>query len=234
MLNLATQKVLRQLNAISDKVILKYPVTTISSESSEILVNVDMQALDSEQFDNLGIFELSKLLKLLSLFDENPSITADNEKITITSSDNTDSAVYLLADEFTLKPYEKPANIVESTANFPSVAEFDLSSEEISKISKAYSIFSDLDGLEFNAIDGNTTLKLVLNNKYAISSNSYSKSYFNSSSKNFNIRIKTELFNKIPVTNYKVKVVYNEVKDAYRLVFITDVFKIVIAILRQD
>ena len=44
----------------------------------------------------------------------------------------------------------------------------------------------------------------------------------------------TELFNKIPVTNYKVKVVYNEVKDAYRLVFITDVFKIVIAILRQD
>ena len=70
MLNLATQKVLRQLNAISDKVILKYPVTTISSESSEILVNVDMQALDSEQFDNLGIFELSKLLKLLSLLKQ--------------------------------------------------------------------------------------------------------------------------------------------------------------------
>lgn len=234
MLNTATQQVLKQLNSISDKVILKYPVTTLCSESAEIIVNIDISALESESFENLGIFELSKLLNLISLFESDATIKADNEKITITSSDNSNSAVYLLSDEFSLKPYEKPASLIDSSLNFPFVSEFELSSNEIKKIMKANGIFNNLDGLEFSSVDGNTILKLVLNNKYDISSNSYSKTFFGSSNKNFNLKIKSEIFNKLPITNYKVKVAYNEVKDAYRILFLTDVFKIAVAILKSE
>lgn len=49
------------------------------------------------------------------------------------------------------------------------------------------------------------------------------------SEKNFEISIGTENFVKLPMKDYAVKIYYNQDKDAYRIIFITDNFECVIA-----
>ncbi len=55
MFNKNVTDVLTQLNGITNSVILKYPQTVAVSESQDMLVLVDISALDSEGFPEIGL-----------------------------------------------------------------------------------------------------------------------------------------------------------------------------------
>ena len=226
MLNKSFINTLNKLNSITDKVILRYPVTTVSSDAGDMIANIDVSALDSDHFEEIGIYELSKFISLVSLFGEYSVKRQENELI-ISSDNNT--AVYLTSDIFLLKHNDKSADVITRLDSFPTVAEFDLDLNTIKNFNKASSIFGDLEGLNFKSEDSNITVSLTKINRFESSGNSYTKTFRDCSQKNFDLNIATANFNKLPVMDYKVKVKYNEQRDAYRIVFETDVFKVIIA-----
>lgn len=218
--------VLKRLNPITDKVILKYPITTISSAAGDIIANIDVTKLDVHEFEEIGIYELSKLISLLDLFGDY-EIEKDNNTLKVTS--RTNSAVFTLADIMLLEDYNKPSSIIERTETFDCVSEFRLSSEELIKFKKASGIFDNLNSISFESIDNNITIKLEMSNRFDMSNNSYKCELLNVSNKNFKINLDINNFTKLPNKDYNVRVRYNSEKDAYRIIFDGEDFKCVIA-----
>lgn len=229
MINNEFLKVLKNINPITDKVLLKYPITTINSESVDIIANIDLEKLGVESFPDTGIYDLSKFLSLLDLFKDFEVKRLD-DRILIES--RTNSAVFTLADILLLNPFDKSKTIIERLNDFPTVAEFKLTKTQMSQIKKASSIFNELNSLNFVSEDNNIDVKLNVTNRFESSNNTFKINYLKCSNKNFNINIDINNFNKLPNEDFLVKIKYNDEKDAYRILFESEggIIKIVIAL----
>lgn len=216
--------ILKKINIITDKVILKSPITTINSDSNDIVANIKVEGVD----EPMGLYELSKFNSILSLFDD-AEVNRDGQTLKIKSKNS--SAIFTLADINIMDSYNKPDSLVQKLFEFPSVSEFVLNTSDLASFKKASSIFSDLNSITVRGQDGNTQVCLNMTGRFETSSNNFNKEYLNTSSKEFLINIPTESFNKLPIfdEDYKVQVKYNENKNAYRIVFSTSKVAILVA-----
>jgi len=230
MLNKQFLSILSFTNAITDKVLLKYPVTMLNSDSNDIICKIDVTKLDESEFEPTGIYEMSKLITLLNLFDDY-EITKENNHLKIKSK--SDNAVFKCADPVLMSQNDKPATLIDRIEEFPIVSEFKLCKNDLTKLKKSSAIFNDLNAIKFESKNENVSIQLSMYNKFEQNTNTFEKNYLKCSTKDYDFQISTENFNKLPMTDYDIKVHYNAEKNQYRVLFKTEIFTICIACLSK-
>lgn len=217
---------LHKVNGYGDKIILKYPQTVLNSPSNDVVVLIDAQSLGCGEFEDTGIYELSKFINMLGIF-ENAEVRRDENLLKIHSQ--TETAAFTLCGLDLLESHNLNPQLIAGLDKFPSVAEFTLSSQDIATIKKASSILNELNALEIKGLNSNTDVSLSLHNKFNVSSNEYTKTFLGTSNADFAIKLGVENIQKLPQLDYDVKVKYNAEKDAYRVIFINPQFTILIS-----
>lgn len=219
-------KELSKLCNISDKVVLKYPITTLNSDAIDILVNIKADKLGCSEFEDTGIYELNKFVHMFNLF-QNPEIIRNTNSIEFVTPGT--KSVFTLSDLNVMEHYNQKSSLIESTLKYPDVASVLLTADVIKQFKQASSIFNELNVLAIEGRDNNTLIYLDSHNRFNSSNNIYEKEYLNSSTKNFKLIISVENFNKLPVADYNLRIKYNEDKDAYRILFETENTQILIS-----
>lgn len=219
-------KELSKMSSITDKVILKYPITTLNSEAIDMLVNIDTSKLGCQEFPDTGIYELNKFVHMFALFD-NPEITRTNNAIEFETPGT--KSVYTISDLSVMENFDQKSSIIESLDNFPEVAKVDISVDVIKQIKQASSIYNELNVLTIEGKSNDLYLYLDAHNRFNSSNNTFSKEFLNHSTMDFKLKINIENFIKLPMTNYTLKIKYNENKNAFRILFESEFFKILIS-----
>jgi len=230
-MNKELMSVLNKLSSITDKVVIKYPITTMNDPMGTIMANINCQDLGCSEFQDMPVYELNKLISILNMFNDY-ELNQEGEKLTIKSSNTT--AVFTLADVELMEEYNKPSSIIEKSEKYPVVAEIDYTADELASVKKALSIFNELNAVAFVGKNGDFYVETSNHNKFNHSSNNYKKEFLGASTKDFQVKINNINFNALPNGDYKLKIVYNEERNAYRVLFISDKFKVLIAPLADE
>ena len=96
------------------------------------------------------------------------------------------------------------------------------------KIKDASTIFKDLDTCFINC-DEQTSISLGVFGSFNNSSNTFEIKKEEVSEKNFKIGISLEVINRIPNVEYDVKILYNEERNAYRIIFESEYITLLIS-----
>jgi len=216
MINTNVTNVLQQLNGITNSVVLKYPNTIINSPAGDIVASVDIKSLDSDEFSDIGIFDLGSFIKTLNLFNGDREVTITDTQTTIVQGNKCIN--YLNTNISLLEEFNKKESIFTNTKSVPVVGTFNLSSDDFKQFKQASSVFKDLSDIVIKSQDESITVKLQNSSSFNSSSNGYSVTLDAETSKEFTIKIPAENFNKLPVSDYTVNVHYNSSKDAYRVI----------------
>ncbi len=208
--------VLTQINAITNSVILKYPKTVTASEAQDMLVLLDISALDEDEFSDIGIMDnLSDMLGLFKLFPDDRDVSIDANTISV-SSGNTNST-YITDNIALMDVYNKDPSQFSRTEAVPSVGTFDLTVDDIKKIKSACSVFKDLSEIIYTSQDNDMNISLGATNKFNAKSNTFTINKPGVFSKEFEIKIPVENFKMLPISDYEVQIKYNSDKDSYRI-----------------
>lgn len=210
---------LRTFSKITNGVILEYPVTGGKTDCSDVAFKFDISKFDDNGFDGkIGFVDLSSFLNVFTLVDE-PEVSFSDGVI---SASNKDCSVkYFTSAVELISQYSFPVKQFDTAKSKPCVAEIPLSSADIRRIKSASSSFKELNAVCLKGED-NVVVTLSQVGKFNQSSNSFSITKNVDVKKNFEVSIALETFSKIPVIDYTVKVIYNEEKGKFRLLFVAD------------
>lgn len=232
MFNKNVVDVLTQINGVTNSVILKYPVTVALSESQDMMIHLDVSALDSDQFPELGLKDsLSDFLALFKLFPEDRSVEIEGNTVNVGSGDI--NSCYITDNIALMDAYNKDPDQFSKTEAAPSVASFTLSTEDIKNIKSASGVFKDLSEVLFTSQDGDMKVSLGATNKFNAKSNTYSVTKAAQTSKEFEIKIPVDNFKMLPVSDYTFEVKYNSARDSYRILMLNkslEGFKILMSV----
>lgn len=217
---------LKSAGAFSDKAVLKYPVTTINSDSNDVVININAEALGCSEFEDTGVYELSKFLNMFAIF-EGAEVKREGDLLKIQNT--SESATFTLCELSLLESHNLNSQIIGSLTQFPSISEFMLNAADLQIIKKASSILSELNALEIKGVGNNTTVALGFHNRFNSSQNSYKKDYLGTSTQDFALMLGIENIQKLPIADYKVSVKYNSDKSAYRVLFEADNYTVLIS-----
>jgi len=215
MLNKNLTDVLGALNSVTNSVILNYPTTILNNSAGDVVVKLNVESLDPDTFDEMGIYDLSEFLSAFRLFDER-EVQRNGNALTITGGNS--SLNYLCTNVNVLENFNKSPKLFESTENVPSVATFNLEEADMKMIKDAGKVFKDLSDVVITSQDGGLILSLSSSNNFNATSNSFSIRKTGNTTKEFSIKIPAENFNALPNSNYQFEVKYNEARDAYRII----------------
>lgn len=219
MFNKNVTDVLQQINGVTNSVILKYPQTVAVSESQDMMLLVDISALDGDQFPDIGLKDsLSDFLNLFKLFPEDRSVSIESNTINV-SGGNTASS-YIMDNIALMDAYNKDPEQFAKTESVPSVASFDLGVDDIKNLKSATGVFKDLSEVIFQSQDGDMKVSLGATNKFNAKSNTFSVTKSANTSKEFEIKIPVDNFKMLPVSDYTVEVKYNSARDSYRILML--------------
>lgn len=215
MLNKNVIGTLKALNSITNSGIIRYPTTILNNPSGDVVVKLGLDKLDTDSFDDIGIYNLSEFISTFSLFDDYECSINDNI-ISIKSKDS--SVQYLTTNIAVLGNHDKSDSIFTSTAKFPSVCSAEITISDMKKIKSASSIFKELTEIIFISKDGDLSISLGNTNNFNAKSNSFSIAKNNvNCTKEFSIKVPSENFNSLPLSNYMLEVKYNESRDVFRI-----------------
>lgn len=216
MLNKNIIGAIQSLNGITNSGILKYPTTILNNSAGDIVVKIGLSSLDTESFEDIGIYNLSELISTFSLFDDY-SCELSNGILNITSKNK--SVQYLTTNVSVLENHNKEEKIFTSTESVPTVCSVVLSKEDIKTIKSASGVFKELTDIIFTSQDDDLTIKLGSTNNFNANSNSFSITKPNEGGdKEFSVKIPSDNFNSLPMGEYKLDFKYNEQRDAYRVI----------------
>lgn len=217
---------LKSASAFSDKAVLKYPITTINSDANDVVINIDASNLGCSEFDDTGVYELTKFLNMFSIFGE-AEVKREDNLLKIQST--TENATFTLCDLNLLEAHNLDAKIIGSLTAFPSISEFNMNSIDLQTIKKASSILNELNAFKIEGIGNNTTISLDFHNRFNSSQNSYKKDYLGTSTQDFTLMLGIDNIQKLPNADYKVSVKYNSDKSAYRVLFEAENYTVLIS-----
>lgn len=227
MFNTETVNFLKLMNKITNSMILTYPITTGKTESSDIAYMFDLSKFDTDGFDTpIGFFNLSSFLSAFSLFDDSREVKLENNIIKI--SDKNTSVGYLTSACDILQQYSFKKEQFDKNSEHPVVLNMKFTTDDIEKIRCAHTVFKELDHLIISC-DENTVLSLGTVNNFKQSSNYFNIKKNEISDKNFTIGIALDIIAKIPPIDYDLKVIYNEGRNAYRIILSVDTFSLVMS-----
>ena len=219
MFNKNVTDVLSQVNAVTNSVILKYPQTVAVSESQDMMLLVDISALDGDSFPEIGLKDsLSDFLNLFKLFPEDRTVSVEGNTIDVSAGTMTSS--YIMDNIALMDAYNKPPEQFAKTEEVPSVASFDLNVDDIKNLKAATGVFKDLSEVLFVSQDGDMKVSLGATNKFNAKSNTFSVTKGAQTSKEFEIKIPVDNFKMLPVSDYTVEVKYNSARDSYRILML--------------
>ncbi len=221
MLNKEVMRVLQQINNITNKVILRYPTTIAISESQDTLVSFDVSGLDSDEFPELAISDLSELLALLRLFNEEDR-EVSIEGVNIMISDKKANASYIIDKVALMQAQDKDSSQFTRTESMPTIATFKLTVDDIKAVGDASKVFKDLTEVLYTSQDGDISISLAATNKFNAKSNTFSINKDAETTKEFQIKIPVENFKLLPQTEYSVEIKYNSDKNAYRIMMYSE------------
>lgn len=220
MLNERTCALLTSLSGISNTCILRYPTTIINDECKSIIARIDLSSLE-DPFEPIGLNgKVSNLTSIISMFVE-PEITRVDNILCIRDSNNkidtqfvTDSVDLLTNTEFKSEVFDR---IISSM----SVATFTLGKDDINRLKKAHSVYSDLSDVIISSDDG-IKLSLGALAKFNRSENKFSITKDVEPNKKFECAISFEVLQRIPMVDYEVQVKFSERTNSYALVLSND------------
>lgn len=208
--------VLTQVNGVTNSIILKYPKTVAVSESQDILLLLDISALDDTPFPEIGLKDsLSDFLNLFKLFPDDRTVQIDGNTVDISAGKLSSS--YIMDNIALMDSYNKDAVQFEKTQEVPDVATFVLTTEDIKNIKSASGVFKDLSEVLITSQDGEVQISLGATNKFNAKSNKFSISKPTQATKEFEIKIPIDNFKMLPSSEYNLHVKYNSARDSYRI-----------------
>lgn len=224
--------VLSQINGLTNSIVLKYPRTVAVTEAQDILIHLDVSKVDSTEFQDIGLNNsLNEFLNLFKLFGPDRNVQIEGSNIVI--SDGNITSTYITDNIQLLENFNKDATQFDRTEEISSVAEFTLTTDDITKIKSASGVFKDLSEVIITSKDSDVTVSLGATNKFNAKSNTFSISKAAETSKEFSVKIDIKSFGLIPNSNYTVKVKYNASRDAYRLLLVSETlegFKLIMSV----
>jgi hypothetical protein len=226
MINNKTRTILKSLLSINNSMVIKYPTMTVSDTFKSIFCRVDLTKID-ENFETFGIYDTSNFLSALDLLKD-PEITLEDNKII--AKDQETKMQFVTSDVDSLDSTFKES-IIDRTMEFPSLINFDFTTDMLNKIKKAAGVFKTMDCLYLN---NNTTVDVELGQfeTFEISQNTYTIQIPTPvSDKEFKLAIPLENILKLPSTDYKLEVRYNEEKNAYRIVFKNEIYTFILSLM---
>lgn len=211
--------VLNSINKITDTLIIKYPVTYATSESQDILFEIDISQLDSDEFPNVYLFKsLPQFVGLMRLFGDNRKVNFSENIITISSEDNSQKSSLVMHNPALFQEVQETQ--IEKTKEFPSVAEFDLTTDDFKNMTSALGILKDLDEITIKTVESGVEFILGSGNRYEASSDNYSILKECDTSKEFEVKFDAEKLSLIPPSDYTMQIKYNSTREAYRVLLI--------------
>jgi hypothetical protein len=216
MFNKDVLNVLSQVNGITNSIILKFPVTVAVSESQDMMVLMNIENLDSEEFEPVPLKDsLSDFLNLFRLFPDERSVQIIDNTINISNASTSSS--FIMDNIVLMDAYDKNPEQFTKTEEVPSVSTFDISVDDIKSLKSATGVFKDLSEIIFTSQDGDMKISLGATNKFNAKSNTFSVTKSANTSKEFEVKIPVDNFKMIPVSDYTVDVKYNSARDSYRI-----------------
>lgn len=232
MLNTKVLEVLQQVNAITNSVILEYPVTVAVAETGDIQVYFDISKVDSAEFPSMGLMDsLSEFLQLFKLFPEDRSVNIQDNVLSVKSGRQ--ASTFISSNLVLMDAYKKDATQFERTESAPSAAVFELSVDDMRQIKSASGVFRDLTEVIITSKDGEIDISLGATNRFGARSNTYSVTKEAQADKEFEIKIPVENFKVLPNSDYEVQVKYNSKMNSYRILMLNkslDGFKIMLSV----
>lgn len=211
-----SKAILKEIGSITNSVILRYPETVAISDSKDVLMRINFAGLEEEEFPEIPLMEsLSSFTALLNLFTDEREVTFKGSEVFVTEGSLKSSFItdnVLLMDDFDKDPTQ-----FTKTREVPNVADFNLTIEDIKTIRQASGVFKQLDDIIISCVDGDVSVSLGATSKFNARSNTFSKVYEGTGTKDFSIAIPVDNFKSIPLSEYKFMVKYNSARDAYRV-----------------
>lgn len=216
MLHERTCALLNSLSGISNTCILRYPATIVNDESKSIIARADISDCE-EPFEPIGLnSKISNLVSIISMFRD-PDISRVDNILCIKDQNDavetqfvTDSVDILSNTEFKNETFDRIVNSL-------TVASFDLTKDDITKLKKAYSVYNDLSDV---IISGDDDIKLSLGSlsKFNKSNNSFTITKNICPNKVFKCAVAFDSLQRIPAVDYNINVKFSERTNAYALV----------------
>ena len=228
MLTKASVQVLQSITAITNSVLIEYPITTIRNESGGVIGTINFSVLD-EEFEEFGIFDLSSFLGALDVLDE-PVVTL-NAGI-ITAKDTNSSISFVTSSAASLEEFTDDPRKVTSSVDSDSVVDVDIDTDLMSKIRKGTSIFKSLKDIRLVNKDGVFSLSTANITSFSHQENSYSIT-LEETSKNtnldFDIAIPINNFLSLPNMNFTMSI--KEKQGKFRVVLYNEIFSFVLPLI---
>lgn len=224
MFNQKVLDVLQQINAITNSVILTYPVTVAVAETGDIQVAFDISEVDSSEFPKMGLMNgLSEFLSLFKLFPEDRTVNIQDNVIQVKSGRQ--SSTYITSNLVLMDAFDRDVVQFQRTEEANSVAVFELSSDDMKQIKSATGVFKDLSEVIITSQDGGIEVSLGATNKFSARSNTFSIQKDADTTKEFEIKIPVENFKVLPNSDYEFQVKYNTARDSYRILMLNKTLK---------
>ena len=226
MLNKNTRDILQAVNNMTNSMIISYPVTTFTNDKKTILGNINFEDID-EGWNEFGIMDLNSFLNSLNIL-EDPTIT--QKDVFIKADDSNSSIEFVTSYPSILEDFTTNPDIISRTVAADSILEVEIDSDLFSKIKKGSSVFKSL--LDLFIIKEGDKIYLKTGNKesYTRTQNSYTF-YLDPSidkGEDFEIVIPIENFLSLPAMKFIMMVKMNQQTGEKRLVFVNDIFEILL------
>lgn len=211
--------ILKSVNTITNSAVLRYPITVLNSQASDIYIKVDMSILDEDSFEDIGIYNLSEFLNIFGLYGNERNIKQENNIITV--SDNTGSISTFVTDDIgIMQNFDKDPSVFNKTKVVDTVCTFELTKDNMKKLKTASNIYKNLNDFNIVSRDSDITLEITQNNSFGSNSNSHKQILSGVTTKEFNISLPIINFNMLPLATYEVQVKYNLSANAYRVLLV--------------
>lgn len=208
----------KNLNGITNSLVLQYPRTAGVSEYGTIAFVFNTDKFESEHFEPIYLNNnLSEFLSIFGLFDKYTASV--NGNVLTLKDDNTTSSFILSEPSLMGKQFTVDPEKVDSFGKIPTVAEFDMTVEMFKKLKSARSVFKTLGSLCFEGSDGINLYLTQVNHFSQTRNNTYTIHIDSNVEKHFKFNIGIDGIFEIPCTEYKVQVKYNSSSNIYCLFF---------------
>lgn len=216
---------LKSLSKLSNSVILKSPITTGKSEANDVAFKFDVQKVGNHPEDDfgdiqIGLFDLSAFLNVLGLFGDASNREVEIENSNIKIFNDVSKANYIMTEPEILSNYVADPAQIDKSMQFPTIAEFSLSVDDIKRLRTSSVAFKDLDLIRISAED-EIEISLTTSGKFTKTSNSYTIRKSCQPQKIFNVKLGLETFMRLPMHDYTVQIKYNETRNAYRILLLS-------------
>jgi len=213
MLKKETLSQFKKLSGISDSAIIQYPITNFNPADKSILAFLNLEELGEEPFEKFGIYKISEFLQLLDFYSD-AEINLDGNVITIKNDITTQR--YITTNENNLKSFEVSSAIISKIEQSPLIGNINLTSDDIERIKKISNLLS-LSELGISSTESEIVFTIQADSsQFNTQTQNDNKTIMSGgATEAFELKIKMDSIQKLPVCDYTIEIHKNENSGSY-------------------